>query len=105
MTRPTQRRPWYVYDRLVDDWVRIESEGGDLKMLKSLKILRAIIVNLGIVAIVLYAISQGGSPDTLGIGGLAVLAAYNGVELLDYVSLAQAIVEVSQQDTSQGGED
>jgi len=90
-------RPWYVNDRLCDDWLVVKQQGGDLRMLKSLKILRSIIVNLGIIGITITALYYGGDVTLLGSFGLFVLAAYNGVEVLDYLSLAQAIVEAQQE--------
>jgi len=91
-------RPWYVSSRLVEDWRTVERNGGDLKMLKSLKIARSIIVNLGIITITLVALYLGGDVTILGSLGLFVLGAYNGIEVMDYLSLAQAIVEVQQSD-------
>lgn len=90
-------RPWYCSERLTDDWLTIEAEGGDLKMLKSLKIVRSIVVNIGIITITALALYYGGAPQVFGTLGLFTLAAYNGIEVLDYLSLAQAIVEAKQQ--------
>lgn len=98
-------RPWYTSDRLVDDWLAIEGEGGDLKMLKSLKILRSIIVNIGIITIAALALFYGGDASLFGTLGLLTLAAYNGIEVLDYVSLLQAIAEAQDQlDSDQSDE-
>ena len=88
-------RPWYCVDPLVDDYLRIEREGGDLRMLKKLKILRAIVVNVGLVAISLYALSLDADPTIIGGVGLVSLAAYNGVEIADYGALLQAVAEAS----------
>lgn len=90
-------RPWYVNDRLTEDWLTVQGQGGDLKMLKGLKILRSIIVNLGIIAITSLALYYGGDPHLFGSLGLGTLAAYNGIEVLDYVSLLQAIAEAKEQ--------
>lgn len=98
MTDQHAQRPWYVNERLCDDWVTVEEKGGDLRMLKLFKIARSIIVNLGIISITLVALWLGGDVNILGSLGLFVLAAYNGVEVLDYLSLAQAIVEVQRDD-------
>jgi hypothetical protein len=95
--QPRRSRPWYCNDRLTDDYVRVHAEGGDLMMLKSLKILRAIVVNIGIVAIAMYALLEGADATIIGGIGLFSLAAYNGVEIADYGALTQAIVEVSQE--------
>lgn len=86
-------RPWYCIDPLVEDYLTIEREGGDLKVLKSLKILRAIVVNVGIIAITVLALLESAEPTVIGGIGLTSLAAYNGVEILDYRALAQAVVE------------
>jgi len=103
-TRQPRRRPWWVHDRLTDDWLAVEREGGDLKMLKGLKILRAIIVNLGIITITLYAVYSGGEPTVVGGLGLAVLGGYNGAEVMDYLSLLQAIAEAQDQQQTDGGD-
>jgi hypothetical protein len=95
MTTVQRPRPWYCRDDLVDEYKGTLTEDGEsLPMLRALKILRAIIVNLGVIAIGLYAISRGGDPTFLGGFGLAILGAYNGVELLDYAALLQAYREV-----------
>lgn len=101
MTATQSQRPWYCNDRLTDDYRRVHADGGDLRMLKALKIIRAIVVNVAIAAIALYALRLGGDPTVVGGIGLFSLAAYNGVEIADYSALAQAIVEVSQ-DTARG---
>jgi hypothetical protein len=90
-------RPWYCSDHLVDDWKTIHQTGGDLKMLKSLKIVRSIVVNAGLTAITILGIKHGGDPTVIAPLALAILGAYNGVEIADYQALAQAIVEVSQE--------
>jgi hypothetical protein len=99
--QPRRPRPWYVNDRLCDDWLTIERQGGDLRMLKSLKIARSIIVNLGIIIITSLALYYGGRPDLFGALGLLTLAAYNGIEVVDYISLMQAIVEAQETDTDE----
>lgn len=71
----------------------LQEDGDGFPMLKKLKILRAIIVNLGVIVIALYAISRGGDPTFLGGFGLTILGAYNGVEILDYAALVQAYNE------------
>lgn len=92
---PTQRRPWYCNDRLTEDYRRVHREGGDLKMLKALKIVRAIVVNLGMIGIAALALTEGAEATIVGSIGLVSLAAYNGVEIVDYTALAQALLEVS----------
>jgi len=93
----SQPRPWYCNDRLVDDYKTIHRTGGDLKMLKGLKILRSIIVNVGIIAISVITLLEGGDPTVSGPLSLVILAAYNGIEIADYQALARAILELSQE--------
>lgn len=66
-------------------------------MLKALKIIRAIVVNVGIFAIGGYAMYLGGDPTLLGISVLGVAGAYNGLEFSDYRALLQAYQEVQAQ--------
>lgn len=94
MTTSRTPRPWYCHDRLTDDWATVARKGGDLRMLKALKLARSIIVNAGIIAITLYGLRLGGTPDYIVPLGVVVLGAYNGVELADYAALAQAFREV-----------
>jgi hypothetical protein len=96
-------RKWYHRDEVVDEYrTTLNEDGEKLPMLRTLKIIRAIVVNLGVIAIGLYAISRGGDPTFLGGFGLTILGAYNGVELLDYAALLQACSEVQ---TDADGED
>ena len=95
-------RPWYVSEKACDEYrttlTKTDDRGGDLEMLKSLKILRSIIVNVGIIAIALYSIRLGGSPNAIGFLALAVLGGYNGLEVSDYFALVQAYQEVQGDD-------
>jgi hypothetical protein len=87
-----QQRPWYCIDALVDDYISVADGGGDLQMLKTLKIVRSLIVNIGIIAITLYGLSLG-YEMWFGSLGLLTLGLYNGVEVADYAALAQAFAE------------
>jgi hypothetical protein len=89
--------PWYVRRGAVDEYKRSLSPGR-LPVLKTFKILRAIIVNIGIFAIGAYALSLGGDPTLLGITILVVAGAYNGLEISDYLALLQALQEVQKKD-------
>jgi len=100
----SQPRPWYCIDGLVDDYKTIATSGGDLRMLKGLKILRSIVVNVGIIVITIHALLSGGDATIIGGAGILTLGLYNGIEIADYQALAQAIVEVSA-DTDTGDED
>jgi len=94
-------RPWYTIDPLVDDYRVVATNGGDLSMLRTLKILRSIIVNLGIIGVTLYALATTGADATLiSALGLVTLGAYNGVEVADYAALAQAFTEVKREQSA-----
>lgn len=105
-TPQPNQRPWYCNERLTDDWATVARKGGDLRMLKALKIARSIIVNSGIIAITVLGLQLGGTPDLIVPASLGVLAAYNGVEFADYMALAQAFHEVrSERDSNDNGSD
>ena len=93
-------RPWYVLDALADDYLKVAREGGDLRMLRALKVIRSIIVNLAIIGISAYALYRGGDPTFVSSVALVTLGLYNGVEVADYAALATAFAEVkSESDT------
>lgn len=91
-TKPTSR-PWYCNDALTEDYKTVARSGGDLEMLKALKIVRSLIVNAGIISTTLFGLWLG-FPPWFGALGLITLGLYNGVEVADYAALAQAFVEV-----------
>jgi hypothetical protein len=100
MSTGSVSRPWYVRGDIVDEYRSTLTEDGEtLPMLKTLKLLRAIIVNTGIIILGAFAIYRGGDPTFLGITALAVLGAYNGLELSDYLALVQAVQEVQASNT------
>lgn len=95
-----QTRPWYCSERLTEDYRVVADSGGDLRMLKTLKIVRSIIVNLGIIGITVAALFYTGADSTVvSVIGLVTLGAYNGVEVADYAALAQAFAEAKQDQT------
>lgn len=87
-------RPWYISDRACDEYRQVARDDGEFRMLKSLKILRSIIVNVGIIAIGIYSISLGGDPTIVGTLALLVIGGYNGLEFSDYLALVRAYNEV-----------
>ncbi|MFC5135483.1 MULTISPECIES: hypothetical protein [Haloferacaceae] len=88
-------RPWYCRDDVVDEYKQTLAEDGEqLPMIKTLKIIRAIIVNVGLFAGWLYALYLGGDPTIITVFALAVVGAYNGLELGDYLALVQAYNEI-----------
>jgi len=105
MSTDQANRPWYCRDDVVDEYRTTLTTGGEkLPMLKALKILRAIIVNVGILFITYFAISHGGPAGVLGFTGLVVLGAYNGLEISDYLALVQAYQEVQSLNSGDGGD-
>ncbi len=92
MTASTPR-PWYVIDALADDYRVIAANGGDFSMLKTVKIARSIIVNLGIIGVAAYSLLEGAEPTAVGIATIATLGLYNGVEAADYVAFLEAFSE------------
>ena len=98
MTTTQRTRPWYCRDDVVDEYRHtLEEDGERLPMLKTLKIIRAIIVNLGLFAGWFYALSLGGNPTVITVFAISVVGAYNGLELGDYLALVQAYKEVQSQ--------
>ena len=93
MSTQKNPRPWYCINPLVDDYYAIAKGGGDLTMLKTLKILRSIVVNTAIISITLYALYIGADATFVSAIGLVTLGVYNGVEVADYAALAQAFTE------------
>jgi len=92
-TQKPPLRPWYCINPLVDDYTAIAKSGGDLTMLKTLKILRSIVVNTAIISITLYALYIGADATIVSAIALVTLGLYNGVEVADYAALAQAFTE------------
>jgi len=67
-------------------------------MLKTLKLLRAIIVNVGIFAVSGYSLYLGADPTLIGLTSLVVAGAYNGLELSDYLALVEAVKQVQNEE-------
>lgn len=100
MTTTHLSRPWYCLDALVDDWRTVYQHGGDLTVHRTLKIVRSIIVNLGIITITMYGLVEtSAAPTWIAMLGISTLALYNGVEVADYAALAQALKETQGQDS------
>ena len=95
-----QARPWYCRDDVVDEYkTTLTTDDEKFPMLKTLKILRAIIVNAGTMLLTAYLAYLGGDPTILGVLSLGLLTAYNGLEISDYMALVQAYQEVQQDKT------
>ncbi len=90
----THTRPWYAPDALVNDYTAVFERGdGELTMLRRLKLIRSIVVIVAVSAISLYALYLGANPTLVAILSLPSLAAYAGVEAIDYGALLQAYKE------------
>ncbi len=100
MTQLRNSRPWYIQDRACDEYRQTLSTGDKLPMLKALKLIRSIVVNLGLIALALQSVAAGADPTVIGSIGLLVLGAYNGLEFSDYLALLRAYDEV-QRDNSE----
>jgi len=88
-------RPWYCRDDVVDEYkTTLREDDENLPMIKTLKIIRAIVVNVGLFAGWIYALYLGGDPTIITVFALAVVGAYNGLELGDYLALVQAYSEI-----------
>lgn len=98
-------RPWYIHSPTCDEWRRVAAGGDDLQMLKSLKLIRSIIVNVGIILLGYFSIINGGAPTIIGFVSLAVLGGYNGLEFGDYLALVRAYHEVSERDAEDAEND
>jgi len=100
MSVHNNRRPWYLRDTVVDEYkTAIDTGGEKFPMLKKLKILRAIVVNIGVIGVGAWAMYLGGDPTLLGVLTLAVVGAYNGLEIGDYLALLRAYQEVQSGNT------
>lgn len=99
MTAPQPARPWYVPNRLVDEYCEVgRRPDGDLTMIKTIKAVQSLIANIGVVILGLVAIHYGADPTYVGTAGIVTLGLLNGVLALDYAAVARAVVELSQED-------
>ncbi|MGQ3723531.1 hypothetical protein [Natrialba aegyptia] len=80
-------------DALVDEYRDVAKDGdGDLRMLKTLKIIRSILVIVAMSAIALYALYLGADPTLVAAICVPALAAI-GSEAIDYAALVQGYLE------------
>lgn len=100
-------RPWYCRsDAIEEHKAAIKNGESDTPMAKrTLTILRALLVNSGMIGISIYALRLGGDPTAVTIFALSVLAGYNGVEWSELMAFLQAWQEVQGQGQGQGGDD
>ena len=105
-TSQRPQRPWYCNDRLVEDHKASIRDGGDLSMFKLLKLIRSIIVNIGIIALGIYALVLGADPTIVGGVAILVIGGYNGLELGDYAAALRAYNELqTEASTDDNGSD
>lgn len=92
----TEPRPWWVGDEAVDEHKRaIRAEGeSDPRVKRTLTIVRSLLVNAGIIGLAVYGLMLGGDVTWITVFGLAVLAAYNGIEASELMAFLQAYQEV-----------
>lgn len=89
------RYPWYINGYACREYQQTLDPTGDrLPMLKLLKLVRSIVVNIGLISLSLVAVSNGGDATVIGVLGLLVLGGYNGLEFSDYLALVRAYEEV-----------
>ena len=94
-------RPWYVLDGLCDNYLYLHENGGDLRMLQALKVIRGITLNVIIAAISVFTILEGADPTLIGGIGLIGLMLINGIELSDYLAAKQALDEAQEVDRNE----
>jgi len=83
-----------AYQGLVADYREVEKRGGSFQMLKALKIIRSIIVNIGIISVAMYGLAYtGADPTWLSVLTIVTLGLFNGVEAADYMALVEAFSE------------
>ena len=83
-----------AYQGLVSDYREVSQRGGSFQMLKALKIIRSIIVNLGIISVALYGLAYtAADPTWLSVLTIVTLGLFNGVEAADYMALVEAFSE------------
>jgi len=96
-------RPWYVIDELCDDYLTVAENGGDLRMLQLLKVIRGLTLNFLVVVVAFLALSEGADATLIGTTALISLALVNGVEAVDFLAAKQALAEAT--DTTSDGDD
>ena len=75
----------------------LTKDGEPLPVIKSLKIIRSLVVNFGVMVISVFFVANGGDPTIIGALALLILGAYNGLEISDYLTLLNAVQEVQEQ--------
>jgi len=102
LTQSPSARPWYCHSGLVETYKTYAREGGDLRLLKTVKTLESLIVNIGVIAMTLAALFFGEANAYVVAAGIATLGLLNGVMAADYQAMARALAELS--NAQDGGE-
>ena len=84
-----------MHDRMKNEFLLKERSGGELRVSKSLKIIRTIITNVIIFAFSWLLLKNGADPNTVTLLGLGGFMLYNGVELADLSPLLSALAEAT----------
>lgn len=88
--------PWFVRKSDIHDY-RIKCDTvEDVAMLKVIKTIRWIILNIIIAGIALFAMNQGGDPTVISSVAIIALSFINGVELSDWIVAREVIEEMRQ---------
>jgi len=95
-------RPWYCNDKAVDEWGQVLSNGEELPMLKTLKLVRSIVVNGGLFIMWYVTLTSGIESLLFHFAFLATIGLYNGLEVQDYLQLVQAYKEVQTESGNDG---
>ena len=77
MTVRQTPRPWYCPDALVDDYLAVASQGGDLRMIKTIKAVQSLIANIGVIVVGIIAIRAGADPTWVGSAAIVTLGLLN----------------------------
>lgn len=93
-THTSSSRPWYCNDRLVDAYKNRAFEGDDLRVLKTVRAIESLIVNLGIIVVTLVATHYGEANWYVILTSIVTLGLLNGVFAADYKALARALAEL-----------
>lgn len=95
---PNHTRPWYCIDQLTNEYreAAVGVDEGDFRMIKTLKIVRSIIVIVAISTISLYTLYLGADPSLVAAFSLPSLAGYAGAEAADYAALVRGFLEAKQ---------
>lgn len=88
-----QTKPWYCSKNRVNAYRTILQDGGDPTVIQFLKVVRTILLNAIVGAIVWFSVASGGDPTLVPSIGLFTLSLINGFEYSDWAAFRQAYQE------------